>query len=334
MNIQPTDQVAMLIRMKTPDVFFYEAFEEEAAAIAAALPDSIRAGFTDLTIQEYDSTEPPARIISLRTQSQIPDDWAGKIDALLSRSTGYDHLAAYRGRHPDGPTCGYLPLYCARGVAEQAMLLWTALSRKLPAQLKQFETFHRDGITGREISGKTLLVAGVGNIGSEIVRIGQGLDMTVFGNDPVQKHDFVDYVELDEKIGEADIIACAMNLTEENRDIFDYEKLSKAKPSALFINIARGELSPADDLLRLLEEKILSGVGLDVYENESDLAVALRSGTESENVALKLNARADVLCTPHNAFNTEEAVVRKSEQSVEQIEHFLKSGSFLWDVPR
>ena len=319
--------------MKTADVFFYEAFEEEAAAIAAALPETIRAGFTDQTIQEYDAPEPPARIISLRTQSQIPDDWSQKIDALLSRSTGYDHLAAYSDRHPDGPACGYLPLYCARGVAEQAMLLWTALSRKLPAQLKQFKTFHRDGITGREIAGKTLLVAGVGNIGSEIVRIGQGLDMTVFGNDPIQKHNFVDYVELDEKIGEADIIACAMNLTDENRGLFNYEKLSKAKPGALFINIARGELSPADDLLRLLEEKILGGVGLDVYENESDLAVALRSGNENENAVLKLNARPDVLCTPHNAFNTEEAVVRKSEQSVEQVEHFLKSGSFLWDVP-
>jgi len=319
--------------MKTPDVFFYEAFEEEAAAIAAALPETIRAGFTDQTIQEYDAPEPPARIISLRTQSRIPDDWSQKIDALLSRSTGYDHLAAYSDRHPDGPACGYLPLYCARGVAEQAMLLWTALSRKLPAQLKQFKTFHRDGITGREIAGKTLLVAGVGNIGSEIVRIGQGLDMTVFGNDPVQKHDFVDYVELDEKIGEADIIVCAMNLTDENRGLFNYEKLSKAKLGALFINIARGELSPADDLLRLLEEKILGGVGLDVYENDSDLAVALRAGNESENAVLKLNARPEVLCTPHNAFNTEEAVVRKSEQSVEQVEHFLKSGSFLWDVP-
>ena len=319
--------------MKPLDVFFYEAFEEEAAAIAAALPDSIHAGFTDRTIQEDHQAEPPAKIISLRTQSQIPNDWAGKMDALLSRSTGYDHLAAYRARHPGGPACGYLPLYCARGVAEQAMLLWTALSRKLPAQLKQFETFHRDGITGREIAGKTLLVAGVGNIGSEIVRIGQGLDMTVFGNDLIQKHDFVDYVELDEKLGEADIIVCAMNLTDTNRGLFNYENLSAAKPGALFINIARGELSPAEDLLRLLEEKILGGVGLDVYENESELAVDLRAGTDSESAVLKLHARPDVLCTPHNAFNTEEAVVRKSEQSVEQIQHILKTRYFLWDVP-
>ncbi len=124
-----------------------------------------------------------------------------------------------------------------------------------------------------------------------------------------------------------------MNLTDENRGLFDYALLSQAKPGALFINIARGELSPAADLLRLLEEGILGGVGLDVYENESDLAVALRAGTASGNAVLELKERPDVLCTPHNAFNTEEAVVRKSEQSVEQIEHFLKTGRFLWTVP-
>jgi D-lactate dehydrogenase len=323
--------------MQTPDVFFYEAFEEEAAAIAAVLPPQIRAGFTAATIQEYGKAEPPARIISLRTQSQIPGAWAEKMDALLSRSTGYDHLAAYRARHPSGPACGYLPLYCARAVAEQALLLWTALSRRLTVQLRQFNTFDRDGITGREIAGKTLLVAGVGNIGSEIVRIGQGLGMTVYGVDPVRKYNFTDYVELDEKIGEADIIVCAMNLTDENRKIFNYERLIKAKSGAIFINIARGELSPPGDLLRLLEEGQLGGAGLDVYDDESELAVALRTGgtcrSESARAVLKLNARDDVLCTPHNAFNTEEAVYRKAEQSVQQIEHFLKTGTFLWNIP-
>jgi D-lactate dehydrogenase len=58
--------------------------------------------------------------------------------------------------------------------------------RKLPKQMSQFSSFYRDGITGREIQGKTLLVVGVGNIGYEIVRIGRGLDMTVYGVDIVK----------------------------------------------------------------------------------------------------------------------------------------------------
>ena len=63
------------------------------------------------------------------------------------------------------------------------MLMWMALLRKLPQQIQNFATFYRDGITGSECQGKTLLVVGVGNIGSEVARIGQGLGMNVLGVD-------------------------------------------------------------------------------------------------------------------------------------------------------
>ena len=319
------------------DIFFYEAFEEEQAALKAFLPDSIRAGFTDATMQEAGHTEPPARIISLRTQSVIPPEWSEKMEALLSRSTGYDHLLAYRAATGTSAALANLPLYCARAVAEQALLLWLALSRKLPQQTGQFKTFHRDGITGKEIAGKKLLVVGVGNIGGEIIRIGQGLDMTVWGVDPVRKHDFVDYVEYDSKKAEADIMVCAMNLTDGNRGYFNADRLSGIKPEALFINIARGELSPPDVLLEKLESGQLGGIGIDVYDAESDLAIALRTGQPSENpvvrTILKLRELPNVICTPHNAFNTHEAVLRKSEQSIQQVESYLKTGRFIWNVP-
>ncbi len=84
-------------------------------------------------------------------------------------------------------------------------------------------------------------------------------------------------------VPQADVIVCAMNLTEENREIFRYEVLKQAKPGAVFVNIARGELSPHNDLLRLLDEGRLGGVALDVYENEAELAVGLRSGSAGGN---------------------------------------------------
>jgi D-lactate dehydrogenase len=322
--------------MNPLDIFFYEAFEEEQAALKSFLPDSISAGFTVDTIQEAGHTEPPARIISLRTQSVIPPEWSDCMDALLSRSTGYDHLLAYRDATGTSAVLAYLPLYCARAVAEQALLLWLALSRKLPQQIGQFKTFYRDGITGHEIAGKSLLAVGVGNIGSEIVRIGQGLEMNVWGVDPVKKHDFVDYVEYDDKKAEADIIVCAMNLTEENRGYFNADKLSGIKSGALFINIARGELSSPGVLLEKLNSGELGGIGIDVYDAESELAVALRSGQPSENPVVRdilaLQELPNVICTPHNAFNTHEAVIRKSEQSIQQVESFLDTGEFIWTV--
>lgn len=319
------------------DVFFYEAFEEEAAALKRYLPGDFNAGFSAGAIQECAHAEPPAPVVSIRTQSLIPDAWSGSLQAIISRSTGFDHLVDYRLRTGTTAQLGYLPLYCARGVAEQAMLLWMALLRKLPQQIRQFDTFNRDNITGRETFAKTLLVVGAGHIGGEIIRIAQGLDMQVWAVDPVQKHTFARYGDLDESLPLADIIVCAMNLTDTNRGYFRYECLKACKPGAILVNIARGELSPADDLLRLLEERRLGGVALDVYDEEKDLAVALRGGnaphTKEARAILKLKARPDVICTPHNAFNTVEAVDRKSEQTVRQLQSLSESGRLMWSIP-
>jgi D-lactate dehydrogenase len=328
-----------------PDVFFYEAFEEEEEALKRYLDPQINAAFTWKTIQEHSASssgerppqQPPAPLISIRTQSTLPLPWATQLTGILTRSTGYDHLVRYRKRTQTDTRCGYLPLYCHRAVAEQAMLLWMALLRKLPLQIQSFATFNRDGLTGRECAHKTLLVVGVGNIGHEVVDIGKGLGMRVLGVDIVPTHKDVTYISLEEGLAQADIIVCAMNLTEENEGYFDYETLRQAKPNAIFVNVARGELSPLGDLLGLLEEGHLVGVGLDVYPDEGQMAVAMRGGTLSDDAPVQalaaLAKRPDVVLTPHNAFNTQESVDRKAEHSAQQVRYFLTHGTFLWPVP-
>jgi D-lactate dehydrogenase len=324
----------------TPDIFFFEAFREETEALKRYLDPHIEAGFTWKTIQEYGASgtqAPPAPLISIRTQSAMPLTWATQLAGILTRSTGYDHLARYRQRTQTDARCGYLPLYCHRAVAEQAMLLWMALLRKLPLQMRSFATFNRDGLTGRECKHKTLLVVGVGHIGHEVVDIGRGLGMQVWGVDIVHTHDNVTYVTLEEGLPEADIIVCAMNLTEDNEGYFDYKTLRQAKRGALFVNVARGELSPLGDLRRLLEEGHLAGVGLDVYPDEGEIAVAMREGTLGDatpaQALLALAERPDVVLTPHNAFNTQESVDRKADHSAQQVRHFMVYGTFLWPIP-
>ncbi|MDD5765559.1 MAG: NAD(P)-dependent oxidoreductase [Candidatus Marinimicrobia bacterium] len=319
------------------DVWFYEAFAEETADLKRILPSHIRAGFTEKTIQESGDQIPRAPIISTRSQSIIPIHWAEKVSGILSRSTGFDHLERYIRDAGKPVPCGFLPLYCNRAVAEQTMLLWMALLRKLPQQTNAFKTFYRNDLTGYETAGKTLLVVGVGNIGSEIVRIGAGLGMNVLGVDLVEKHSFVNYTTFDDGIGKADIIVCAMNLTSENAGYFNHDRLLKAKKGAIFVNISRGEISPSTILLKMIEEDRLSGVGLDVYDHESELAESLRTHRESNSTevraTLALAKKPNVILTPHNAFNTAEAVARKAEQSIRQIDHFLQTGKFLWPAP-
>ncbi|RKZ55640.1 MAG: hydroxyacid dehydrogenase [Candidatus Parabeggiatoa sp. nov. 2] len=320
------------------DVFFYEAFEEEEQALKRHLPPHIKAGFTWKTIQEESSHKLPAQLISIRTQSIIPISYATKISGLLARSTGYDHIHEYLHKFRKKMPCGYLPSYCSRAVAEQTMLLWMSLLRKLPQQIRQFTDFNRDGLTGQECQPKTLLVVGIGNIGYEVVQIGKGLGMNVLSVDIAEKYPDVSYVSIEEGLPQADIVVCAMNLTLENGGYFNYKLLKRGKPGLIFVNIARGELSPMNDLLHLIDEKFLGGVALDVYDKENELATLLRRGSTHNRrmetlVTLELTKRPNVILTPHNAFNTQEAVERKSAHSIQQISHFLEKGHFLWPVP-
>ncbi len=319
------------------DVFFYEAFAEEEEALRRYLPKEISAEYTDRTIQECEHIAPPARMISTRTQSRFPADWSDKLDAILSRSTGYDHLVAYAAGKKSPPAMGYLPLYCHIAVAEQAMLLWMALLRRLPRQMKQFGDFNRDMLTGLECRGRTLVVVGVGNVGSEICRIGTALGMRVYGVDLNPRLEGIEYQAPEVALPQADIVVCAMDLNATNRGYFNAGRLRMFKRGALFVNVARGELSPSTCLLAAMREGMLRGVALDVFDHEAELAVALRSGKSSSDAeaqaALELARLDNVLLTPHNSFNTEEAVERKSEHSVRQIIAFRERGQFEWTVP-
>ncbi len=320
------------------DTVFYEAFEEEERAIRSHLTPDLDAHFTWKTIQESGDQAPPAAVVSIRTQSAIPVHWATQLRGILSRSTGYDHLVAYRGSSAAADLqFGYLPLYCNRAVAEHAMMLWMALLRRLPRQLRQFGSFHRDGLTGAECRGRTLLVVGVGQIGHEVVDIGRGLGMRVLGVDPERRWDDVTYAAYDEAAPLADVVVAAMNLTPASRGFFGQARLAQLRAGAVFVNVARGELADAAALLAALERGHLAGVGLDVYDQEPELAVALRAGhgqaSPAVSAVLALAQRDDVLCTPHNAFNTRESVERKSAQSIEQLEHLRRTGRFLWPVP-
>jgi D-lactate dehydrogenase len=319
------------------DVFFYEAFEEESAALRHHLQPHIRAGYSWKTIQECGHEQPPAPIISTRTQSVVPTAWATTLRAILSRSTGYEHLLAYRQHARTDLACGHLPRYCHRAVAEQTLLLWMALLRKLVQQRDNFARFHRDGLTGAEAEGKTLVVVGVGNIGTEVCRLGMGLGMRVIGVDIVHKNADINYQPRDQALPEADVIVASMNLTPRNKGYFGYEVLRQAKRGVVFVNVSRGEFSPPSVLLRLLQEGHLGGVALDVYDHEPELAHALRSGKPGREpeveAALALQSWTNVILTPHNAFNTQEAVERKAAHSAQQLHHFVSKGRFLWSIP-
>jgi D-lactate dehydrogenase len=161
--------------------------------------------------------------------------------------------------------------------------------------------------------------------------------MRVLGVDRKPGKADVEFADAAVALPQADVVVCAMDLNDANRGYFDAARLGQIKRGAIFVNISRGELSPSNALLEALKAGQLAGVGLDVYDREAELAVALRTGQPSADpevrATLALAERDDVICTPHNAFNTAEAVERKSEHSVQQIVAFRDRGKFLWPAP-
>ena len=159
---------------------------------------------------------------------------------------------------------------------------------------------------------------------------------TVVGVDVDPWRDDVTYIEPDEAVRTSDVLVCAMDLNDASRGYFTIDRLRPAKRGAVFVNVSRGEISPTTHLTTLLDEGVLGGVGLDAFDGEQELGAALRAGRgpegEEARAAVALMGRHDVVLTPHNAFNTEEAVDRKSEHSIRSLMDFRSGGAFTWPV--
>jgi D-lactate dehydrogenase len=313
------------------DVMFYEVFQKEKEALLKFLPRTLNVEFTSNSIQENNQTELNAKVISIRTQSQIPSAWSHDVEGIISRSQGFDHLIQYKEETQCSVSCGFLVDYCAYAVAEQVILNMLMLMRSMKRQLIQFNDFNRENISGKQCREKNILVLGVGVIGLEIVKLAQSLGMNVKGIDIDEKSKDVAYTSLENGIMWADVIVSAVPSTEKTKAMLNYSNLKEAPRIPIIINISRGEVTPIDDMKRLLDENKISGLAMDVYEDEKQLATHLRSGLKTEAIqsVIDLSKEDNVLLTPHNAFNTIESVDTKSKQTSDSIEAFFKNGQFI-----
>lgn len=165
-------------------------------------------------------------------------------------------------------------------IAEHAIAMLLALSRKLPTFLEGMKegAWRRDqrftdGMT--TVQGKTMLVLGLGGIGTEIARRGAALGMRVVAtrNSSRSGPDFVDYVGLSDEMldlaREADVIVNALPLTDTTRGLLGREFFASDFPKApFFINVGRGATVDTEALLEALQAGRLAGAGLDVTDPE------------------------------------------------------------------
>jgi phosphoglycerate dehydrogenase-like enzyme len=164
-------------------------------------------------------------------------------------------------------------------MAEHCIALMFALSRSLHVSVgRQVRGEGWGGsFSGSEpqaLTGKTLLVAGLGGIGMEVAKRAHALGMDVIAtrNSSRDKPAFVSYVgladELPTLIAKADVVVSALPLVPATTNLFDAKMFARMKKSAYFINVGRGGSVVTDDLAKALDDGTIAGAGLDVTEPE------------------------------------------------------------------
>ena len=242
---------------------------------------------------------------------QFPDS----VKLICEAGTGYNNLDLEAAREKGIRVCN-VPNYSTQRVAQTVLLLMLDLASSMTRQHRMLARGDHSNFTDRlsvdhiELNGKTLGVVGIGNIGREVIRVAQALDMKILATAHHQRpdEDGIHYVPLKELLSESDFISLHCPLTDETRHMIDEEAISLMKPGAYIINTARGALIDEKALIRALEEGRIAGAGLDVQETEPPAG---------DSPLYRLD---NVVLTPHmgwRGLETRRRLVDKVRQDIE-----------------
>ena len=279
-------------------------------------------------------------VVSVFTVSQMDKELISELPGLkliAVRATGFDNVDMEEAKSRR-IIVSNVPTYGENTVAEHTFGLILNLSRKIYQSIQKVKEtgFIPDGLRGFDLKGKTLGIVGLGHIGEHVARIANGFEMKVLAFDINQNKNLskklgFEYVELNELLKNSDIITLHVPYNKNTHHLINSENIGLIKKGAYLINTSRGGVLETGALAKALDDGILSGAGLDVLEEEHVLGEEreLLSKEITENIDFKtmlqnhiLMERENVIITPHNAFNSKEALERILENTVENIEGF------------
>ena len=168
-----------------------------------------------------------------------------------------------------------------------------------------------------ELWNKNILIAGFGRIGQALIKRCLGFEMNVFVFDPFVSKEFIEkrggtkVDNLSETSKDMDAISLHIPLNDKTKNIINYELLKYMKKNCIIINAARGGIVNEVDLDRALNENLVFGAGLDVFETEPP----------TENNPLLKNNK--VFLSPHTAAFTEECMIRMGKETIQNIFDFF-----------
>ena len=211
----------------------------------------------------------------------------------------------------------------AVAVAEHVLSMFLSLSKSIIRYDEEVRTgnFKKNAnkITTFELLNKNILIAGFGRIGKKLISRCLAFGTKVYIYDPyideqiIKEHGGIKVSSIEEGLKIADYVSLHMPLTNETKDLLNYDVFKKMKKNSILVNTARGGIINEYDLDRALNEGLIFGAGLDVFSNEP---------VENNNPLLK---NKNIILSPHSATFTDECTSRMSIETTKNIIDFFEN---------
>jgi glycerate dehydrogenase len=298
--------IAPQIRLRPP------AFEHELIEYERTSPDQVAERIRDASIVITNKAPIPAQAL----------DQAPGVRLIAVSATGTDCVdkAACKAR---GVTVSNIRGYAVNTVPEHTFALMFALRRNIVA--------YRDSVLAgrwqesgqfcffdhpiRDLAGSRLGIIGKGVLGQRVAEIAKAFGMIAqFAARKGKSDHDASYVSWEEMLATSDVITLHLPLTEESRGMIAMPEFRKMQRRPLIINTARGGLVDEADLVRALDEGLISGAGFDVTQGEPPAL---------DNPLMQAASRPNLILTPHVAWASDEAQQSLADQLMGNIESFV-----------
>ena len=260
--------------------------------------------------------------ISIRTAKLSGEviEAANNLKIISRHGVGYDNIDLEVSKKKD-ITLAITATANAVAVAEHVMFMILNISKRgsmYDDTVKRGKFNERNKLPKTvELWNKNILIAGFGRIGQALIKRCLGFEMNVFVFDPFVSKEFIEkrggtkVDNLSKTSKDMDAMSLHIPLNDETKNIINYELLKSMKKNCIIINAARGGIVNEVDLDRALNENLIFGAGLDVFETEPPAA---------NNPLLK---NKKVFLSPHTAAFTEECMTRMGKETIQNIFDFF-----------
>ncbi len=327
---------------KVPKIAFFDVNDMEKGHIQENMKGFDAAYYPEELTVDTAKNAKDCTVISIFMYSKIDKKilkLLPNLKCIATRSTGFDHIDLKECSKKDISVCN-VPVYGENTVAEHAFALILSLSRKIHESYERTVrgNFSLDGLQGFDLRGKTIGVLGTGHIGMHVIRIAKGFEMNViaydkFPNKKLEKRYGFKYKPFNYLLAHSDIITIHVPYNKFTHHLINRRNINEIKKGAILINTARGAIVETSALSDALIKGELGGAGLDVLEEEASIREEkelLDSRFSNEKLKTMLRNHIlmkldNVIITPHNAFNSIEALRRIEDTTCDNIKNFIKN---------